>query len=327
VLLLLNIQLDKVCILLDLVLCDAHCQQLLQQGLPRGVRGVDGGAPCAWRAGVAALRGRHHVHARRRHHGLRRRRCVGRMPVAEQAPQEAMAVALPIRGRPAGPCGGAEGLVLCVLVGVLLAVVDLLLECLGLLLVGEGEGGQAVLELEGVEEDAVLVVGEVVVDLLVPDDATVGRLQHAMSGLGLQETSAHTYRDVDQLEPEGITDQVVCQHGRALQACVRPVGPVRVGNVQLGDGDGVDLVGRLGDGALDRQLVLVRQDRGHGGGAGALTMSRGVGVRGSRCRRVSSSAGRWSAWAWVWVWVLQMPVRSTLYALGMLYAPAQAAHT
>jgi hypothetical protein len=32
-----------------------------------------------------------------------------------------------------------------------------------------------------VEEDAVLVVGEVVVDLLVPDDATVGRLQHAMS--------------------------------------------------------------------------------------------------------------------------------------------------
>ena len=181
VLLLLNIQLDEVCILLDLVLCDTHCQQLLQQGLPRGVCGIDGGAPCAWRAGVAALRRRHHVHARRRHHGLRRWRRVGRMPVAEQASQEAMSVALPVGGRPAGSCGGAERLVLCVLVGVLLAVVDLLLERLGLLLVGEGEGGQAVLELEGVEEDAVLVVGEVVVDLLVPDDATVGRLQHAMS--------------------------------------------------------------------------------------------------------------------------------------------------
>ena len=101
--------------------------------------------------------------------------------MAEQASQEAMAVALPICGRSAGSCGGTKWLVLCVLVGILLAVVDLLLEGLGLLLVGEGEGGQAVLELEGVEEDAVLVVGEVVVYLLVPDDATVGRLQHAMS--------------------------------------------------------------------------------------------------------------------------------------------------
>lgn len=106
-----------------------------------------------------------------------------------------------------------------------------------------------------------------------------------LSSPSAPEASAHTYRDVDQLDPEGITDQVVRQHGRALQACVRPVGPVRVGNVQLGDGDGVDLVGRLGDGALDRQLVLVGQDRRHGGGAGAaagagaLTMSRGVGGR------------------------------------------------
>src|SRR5690242_9522348 len=34
VLLLLNVQLDKVCVLLNLVLCDAHCQQFLQQRLP-----------------------------------------------------------------------------------------------------------------------------------------------------------------------------------------------------------------------------------------------------------------------------------------------------
>lgn len=76
----------------------------------------------------------------------------------------------------------------------------------------------------------------------------------------MQEATAHTYRDVDQLDPEGVTDQIVRQHGRALEACVCPAGPVRVGNIQLGDGDGVDLVGRLGNGALDRQLVLVGQD-------------------------------------------------------------------
>jgi hypothetical protein len=39
--------------------------------------------------------------------------------------------------------------------------------------------------------------------------------------------------------------------------------PVRIGNVQLGDGDGVDLVGRLGDGAPHRLLVLVRENRRH----------------------------------------------------------------
>jgi hypothetical protein len=89
----------------------------------------------------------------------------------------------------------------------------------------------------------------------------------------------------------------------------------------------VDLVGRLGDGALDRQLVLVRQDRGHGGGAGALTMSRGEGGRArfemSSCLQLGGAA------VGVGVGALQMPVRSTLYALcPMLYAPAQAApHT
>lgn len=93
---------------------------------------------------------------------------------------------LSVRGRSAGPCCRAEGLVLCVLVGVLLAVVNLLLERLGLLLVGEREGCLAGLELEGVEEDTVLVVGEGVVELLVPDDAAVGGLQYISTGHGRQ---------------------------------------------------------------------------------------------------------------------------------------------
>jgi hypothetical protein len=99
------------------------------------------------------------------------------MPVAEQASQQTVSVALSIRDRPTAPCCRSKGLVLRVLVGVLLAVVHLLLERLGLLLVGEGQPCLAFFQLERVEEDAILVVRERVVDLLVPDDATVGRLR------------------------------------------------------------------------------------------------------------------------------------------------------
>ena len=91
---------------------------------------------------------------------------------------------LAVCDRSAASCCSAEGLVLGVLVGVLFAVVDLLLERLRFLLVGEREAGPAVLQLEGVEEDAILVVGEGVVYLLVPDDATVGRLQAVSMPLG-----------------------------------------------------------------------------------------------------------------------------------------------
>lgn len=85
-------------------------------------------------------------------------------------------MALSICGRPTGSCCCAEGLVPGVLVRVLLAVVQLLLECLGLFLVGERQASEAFFKLEGVEEDAVLVVGKGIVYLLVPDDAAIGRL-------------------------------------------------------------------------------------------------------------------------------------------------------
>lgn len=102
-------------------------------------------------------------------------------------------MALAICSRPAASCCCAEWLVLCVLVGVLLAVVDLLLERLGLFLVGEREARLAIFKLEGVEEDAILVVGEGVVYLLVPDDATVGRLQRiSINMLGDRRRGART---------------------------------------------------------------------------------------------------------------------------------------
>src|SRR5690242_7324981 len=142
---------------------------------------------------MAALRGRHDGHGWRRDDGRGRLRRVRGMPVAEESSQKAVAMALSVCGGPAGPCCSAKGLVLCVLVGVLFAVVDLLLERLGLLLVGKGKGGLACLELKGVEEDAVLVVGEGVVYLLVPDDATVGRLQRVLVGC-MAAAGAHVPR-------------------------------------------------------------------------------------------------------------------------------------
>lgn len=90
-----------------------------------------------------------------------------------------------------GCTGGAKRSAARILVRVLLPVVHLLLECLGLLFVGEREPRHAILELEGVEEDAVLVVSKCVVDFLVPEHATACR------------------RDVDKLEPECVADQVV----------------------------------------------------------------------------------------------------------------------
>jgi hypothetical protein len=97
-----------------------------------------------------------------------------------------------------------------------------------------------------VEEDAILVVGEGVVNLLVPDDTAAGRGY------------------VDQFQPERVADQVICEHCSALQPGVGPSVAVRVGNIQLRDGDSVDLVCRLGHGALHRLLVLVRENRRHG---------------------------------------------------------------
>ena len=175
----------------------------------------------------------------------------------------AMAAALAICDGPTASCCGPKRLVLCVLVGILLAVVQLLLERLGFLLVGKRQGGQTVLELEGVEEDAVLVVGEGVVYLLVPYDAAVGRLRPSVA----RTTGGCwcTYRYVYQLEPECVAHQVIRQHHGALEPGVGPSMPVGVGNVQLGDGDGVDLVRRLGHSAFHRLLVLVGENRRHGG--------------------------------------------------------------
>lgn len=147
---------------------------------------------------------------------------------------------------------------------ILLALVHLLLELLCFLLIGKRQTGQAVLELKGVEEGTVLVVLERVVDFLVPDDAAVGGLDRALAGHTVW--FPWTYRDVDHLDPEGIADQVIGEDYSALQAGILPSIVVWVGNVQLGHGDSMDLVGSLGHLPLDILLVVVVQYRGHSEG-------------------------------------------------------------
>jgi hypothetical protein len=88
-----------------------------------------------------------------------------------------MMVSAAVRITRAGANRCAERLIPGVLVRILLAVIHLLLERLGLFLVAERQASKAVLQLKGVEEDTILVVGEGVIDLLVPYHAPVGWLR------------------------------------------------------------------------------------------------------------------------------------------------------
>ena len=83
---------------------------------------------------------------------------------------------------------------------------------------------------------------------MVPDDAAVGGT------------------DVDELDPEGVADEVVGEDRGAVEAGVGPSLAVRVGDVEASDGDGVDFVRGFGDGAFDCLFFVVVEDGGHCGG-------------------------------------------------------------
>lgn len=71
----------------------------------------------------------------------------------------------------------AKGRLLGGLARILLPVVHLLQELLRLFLVDEGKPCKAFFELEGVKEDAILVVVPRIVDLLVPYNSSITGLQ------------------------------------------------------------------------------------------------------------------------------------------------------
>lgn len=131
---------------------------------------------------------------------------------------------------------------------VLVATGNALVEVGGVLGVLKEKADKTVLDLERVEELAVLVVLEVDVELLVPDDAAGAD-------------------NVDKFEEIGVADVVVDEGDGAAEPRVRPRRAVRVGDVQAGDGGIDDLVQRLGDVALHLVPVAVVEDP-HGGREG-----------------------------------------------------------
>lgn len=152
---------------------------------------------------------------------------------------------------------------------------DLLNEGLSFLLIGERQASSAVFQFECVKEGPVLVVGKVVVDLLVPDDASPGGLKlrwHISSLLHWNNSKirelrlqSRTHRYIHDLKPERAPDQVIGQDSGALDACVCPFVGVRVGNIESRNSYGMDLVRRLRDISLDSFFVGITQDRRHDG--------------------------------------------------------------
>ena len=144
---------------------------------------------------------------------------------------------------------------------ILLPLINFLLELLCLFLICKAETRETVLELESVEERPVLIVGESVVDLLIPQNTTI------CGG------------DVYKLDEVRVAHKIIGEDRSALQASVGPsVAVVWVSNVELGNGDGVDFVGSLRYGTLDSLLVVVREDGGHGGGVPGRLLDSSVSV-------------------------------------------------
>lgn len=126
-----------------------------------------------------------------------------------------------------------------------------------------------------------MVVRPCVEYLLVPYYAAVGGLDECVSIRAFTQPRPRargTYRDVDKLEPVRVPHQIVGENNGALEPRVGPFGPVRIGDVQASDGDGLDLVGVLGHHALDRLLVLLAQYGRHCGGGGRRCCGGGGGV-------------------------------------------------
>lgn len=128
---------------------------------------------------------------------------------------------------------------------VLFPVVHLLLELPGLFLVDKGQASPAFLELEGVEEGPIGIVRPCLEDFLIPYDTPIAR------------------RYVHHLEPIRIPHQVIGEDDGTLPSCVVPSLPVWVGDVESGDGDGLDFIGLFWDKPLDGLLVLLAKDGGH----------------------------------------------------------------
>lgn len=182
-----DIVLDEVGILLDLVLSDAHLEQLIQNRPPCWIGQVNSTACAAlwsrWKRIPRTVDGLGNNGL-----GLLRLSRDGTVPVPTKKIAHAAVVFVraPRDIDLASSDGRSKWLCLCLLAGILLPLVHLLLELPCFFLVDERQAGHALFELEGMEKGTVLVILEGVIDLLVPDDTSVGG------------------GDVDHFEPESI---------------------------------------------------------------------------------------------------------------------------
>lgn len=78
----------------------------------------------------------------------------------------------------------------------LFSIVHLLLERLRFLFIGKDQAGKTALDVEGVEECAVLVEGEGLVQFLVPDDAVVGGLKQGQSTVNEEKRNVKTLTEM-----------------------------------------------------------------------------------------------------------------------------------
>jgi hypothetical protein len=108
---------------------------------------------------------------------------------------------------------------------ILLSFIHLLFKLLGFLFIREAKTGETIFQLKRVEEGAVLIVRKGVVNFLIPYDTSIG------------------WRDVNHFDPHGVSDQIVGQHGSTLETGIGPLRTIRVCDVELRDGDGVNFVG------------------------------------------------------------------------------------
>lgn len=95
------------------------------------------------------------------------------------------------------------------------------------------------------EEGPIGIVRPGFEEFLIPYDASIPR------------------RYIHHLEPIRIPHQVIGEDDGALPSCVGPSLPAWVGDVQSGDGNGLDLIGLFWDEPLDGLLVLLAKDGGH----------------------------------------------------------------
>jgi len=92
------------------------------------------------------------------------------------------------------------------------------------------------------EECPVLVILKCVVNLLIPYDSPI------------------RWGYIHQLEPEGVSHQIVGEYGCSLQAGVRPSVAIWMCDVELCDRYSLDLVGSLGDCTLDGLFIRIGKD-------------------------------------------------------------------